>query len=78
MLIMKKNHNNQLFEPFERQPHKMDKHTQTIPANCLSEFDHFLRLVLKELSGFSLALFLMSKLFSASRSVIISNAAQSQ
>ena len=39
----------------KRQPHKMDKHTQTIyrqqPANCLSVFDHFVGLVLKGLTG---------------------------
>ena len=39
--------------PFKRQPHKMVKHTQTIchlvPANCLSVFDHFVGLALKEL-----------------------------
>ena len=37
--------------PFKRQPHKMVKHTQTIrrqqPTNCLSVFDHFMRLALK-------------------------------
>ena len=35
------------------QPHKMVKHTQTIrrllPTNCLSVFDHFVGLALKEL-----------------------------
>ena len=36
---------------FKRQPHKMVKHNQAIcreqPTNCLSVFDHFVRLVLK-------------------------------
>ena len=36
----------------KRQPHKMVKHTQTIhrflPTNCLSLFDHFWGLALKE------------------------------
>ena len=40
--------------PFERQPHEMVKHTQTIPrqqpTNCLNVFDHFVRLVLKGLT----------------------------
>ena len=39
---------------FKRQPHKMVKHTQTIcrllPTNCLSVFDHFVGLTLKELT----------------------------
>ena len=43
-----------LFCPFQRQPNKMVKHTQTIcrllPTNCLSVFDHFVGLALKELS----------------------------
>ena len=38
---------------FKRQPHKMVKHTQTIrwqePANCLSVFDYFVGLALKDL-----------------------------
>ena len=37
--------------PFQCQPHKMVKHTQTIcqqqPTNCLSVFDHFVGLVLR-------------------------------
>ena len=33
----------------KRQPHKMVKHTQTMPANCLSVFDHFVALSLKGL-----------------------------
>ena len=37
----------------KRHPHKMVKHTQTIrrllPTNCLSVFDHFVELALKEL-----------------------------
>ena len=37
--------------PFKHQPHKMVKHTQTIrwllPRNCLSVFDHFVKLALK-------------------------------
>ena len=41
--------------PFTRQPHKMVKQTQTIrrqqPTNCLSVFDHFVRLVLKGLKA---------------------------
>ena len=40
-------------KPFKCQPHKMVKHTQTIrrllPTNCLSVFDHFVELALKEL-----------------------------
>ena len=36
------------FNSFKRQPHRMLKHTQTIcwqkPTNCLSVFDHFVRL----------------------------------
>ena len=40
-------------KPFERQPHEMVKYTQTIrrqkPTNCLSVFDHFVGLALKEL-----------------------------
>ena len=36
------------------QPNKMVKHTQTIgrqqPTNCLSVFDHFVRLMLKRLT----------------------------
>ena len=34
----------------KRQPHKMVKHTQTIPWNCLSVFNHFVRLTLKGLN----------------------------
>ena len=41
-----------LFE-FKRQPHKMVKQTRTtsrfLPANCLSVFDHFVRLAFKRL-----------------------------
>ena len=41
-------------QPFDRQPHKMVKHTQAIrpqqPTNCLSVFDHFVGLVLKGLT----------------------------
>ena len=40
---------------FKHQPDKMVKHTQTIcwllPTNCLSVFDYFVRLVLKELNS---------------------------
>ena len=43
-----------LSQPFKRQPHKMAKHTQTIcrllPTNCLSVFNHFVRLALKGLT----------------------------
>ena len=39
---------------FKQQPHKMVKHTQTIcrllPTNCLSAFDHFVGLELKEIT----------------------------
>ena len=37
--------------PFQRQLHKMVKHTQTIrrPTNCLSVFDYFVVLSLKVL-----------------------------
>ena len=42
-----------LHYPFKCQPHKMVKYTQTIrrllPTNCLSVFDHFVELALKEL-----------------------------
>ena len=38
-------------QPFNRQPHKMVKHTQkNLPKNCLSVFDHFVGLALKGLS----------------------------
>ena len=41
-------------EPFKRQHHKKVKHTQIIPrkqlTNCLSVFDHFVGLALKELT----------------------------
>ena len=41
-------------QPFKRQSYKMVKHTQTIRqqqlTNCLSVFDHFVKLVLKGLS----------------------------
>ena len=41
------------YHPFKRQHHKMIKHNQTIrlqkPTNCLSVFDHFVRLALKGL-----------------------------
>ena len=44
-------------EPFKRQSHKMVKQTQTfcrlLPSNCLSVFDHFVGLVLKELMTFN-------------------------
>ena len=40
---------------FKRKPHKMVKHTQTIRrllhTNCLSVFDHFVELALKELTA---------------------------
>ena len=43
------------FETFQRQPHKMVKHTQTIrrlfPMKCLSVFDHFVGLALKGLNN---------------------------
>ena len=46
-----------LNETFERQPHKMVKHTQTIrqqqPTNFLSVFDHFVGLALKRLKEIS-------------------------
>ena len=39
--------------PFKHQPHKKIKHTQTIrqllPTNCVSVFDHFVGLALKQL-----------------------------
>ena len=42
-------------QPFKHQPHKMIKRTQTIrrqePTNYLSVFDHFVRLVFKELGN---------------------------
>ena len=42
------------FNPLKRQPHKMDKHAQTIrwvlPTNSLSVFGHFVGLVLKGLN----------------------------
>ena len=41
------------FQLFKHQPHKMVKHSQTIPrllpANCLNVFDHFGGLALKGL-----------------------------
>ena len=41
-------------QPFKRQPHKMVKQTQTIrwqqPTNCLSVFEHFVKLALKGLT----------------------------
>ena len=41
------------FNPLKGQSHRMVKHTQTIrrqqPTNCLSDFDHFVNLALKEL-----------------------------
>ena len=40
-----------LFQPLKRQPHKMARDIQTIrrllPTNCLSVFDHFVRLALE-------------------------------
>ena len=46
-----------MIEPFKRQPHKMVKHTQTICwqelTNCLSVFEHFEGLALKELKYIS-------------------------
>ena len=46
-----------LFWSFKRQPHKMVKHTQTIrrilPMKCLSVFNHFVGLALKELTGWA-------------------------
>ena len=43
-----------LFQPFKRQPQKMVKHSQTIRrqqlTNCLSVFDHLVRLTLKGLT----------------------------
>ena len=36
--------------PFKRQPHKID--TLKLPTNCLSVFDHFVGLSLRELSHF--------------------------
>ena len=38
-----------MMQPFQRQSHKMVKHTQTMPTNCLSVFDHILALALKGL-----------------------------
>ena len=35
------------YSPLKRQLHKMVKHSETIPRNCLSEFDHFVRLAKK-------------------------------
>ena len=44
---------NHLDSPFKRQPHIMVKHTQTVrrllPKNCLSVFNHCMRLALKGL-----------------------------
>ena len=41
------------YYPFERLPHKMVRHTQTIrrvlPKNCLSVLDHFVGLMFKKL-----------------------------
>ena len=43
-----------IFNSFKYQPNKMIKNTQTIrrllPKNCLSVFDHFVGLALKELT----------------------------
>ena len=43
----------QFYQPVKRQPHIIVKYTQTIrlqkPTNCLSVFDHFVGLALKEL-----------------------------
>ena len=39
--------------PFKRQPHKMvilKQFVGTLPTNCLSVFDHFVRLVFKGLN----------------------------
>ena len=43
-----------------RQSYKMVKHTQTIrrKANCLSVFDHFVKLALKTLKFFDLSMFM--------------------
>ena len=45
-----------LFNPLSVNPHKMVEHTQTIrwllPTNCLSVFDHFVRLALIVLKKF--------------------------
>ena len=45
---------------FERQPHKMVEHTQTIrrllPTNCLSVFDHIVELEIKGLNCLNLVL----------------------
>ena len=50
--------------PFKRQPHKVVKHTLAIlrqkPRNCLSVFDHIVRLVLK---GYYQLKFLILKSF---------------
>ena len=48
--IRHKGLHNSWFESFERQPHKMVKHTH---ANCLSVSDHFVGLALKGLNGSS-------------------------
>ena len=57
------------YQPFKSQPHKMIKHTQKIrrllPTNCLSVFDHFVRLALKGLgtkSSVTQSISLFSKL----------------
>ena len=52
-------------KPFKRQPHKMAKHSQTIRrqklTNCLSVFDHFVKLALK---GLTISFFQKKFLFS--------------
>ena len=49
------------FNPLKCQSHKMVKHTQTIcqqmPMNCLSKFDHLVKLALKGLTYFECHLF---------------------
>ena len=45
-----------MINPLSANPHKMLKHTQTIhrqkPINCLSLFDHFVGLALKDLKEY--------------------------
>ena len=42
-----------MFETLKHQPHKIVKHTQTLPTNCLSVFAHFVGLALKGLNCIS-------------------------
>ena len=60
------------------QPHKMVKHTHTIrwqkPTNCLSVFDHFVRLTLKGLKSLSSLFLFFTKKFLLLVKLITTNA----